>query len=453
AMNEKLKLVPARVSKVFPSGRKVVYKLTFKSGKVIMGSGNHPFYSLAGWKRLDKLEKGERIATPRILSTRSVKESKLNNNRLILLAHLIGDGCYVKRQPLHYTNSDMELIKMVEKAAKSEFAVIPRIVKQESWFHLYLSAAAKLARGIRNPIVKWLDEDLNIYGQRSKEKHVPEKVFVQDVKGIALFLKHLWSTDGCVYVYNKGKRKVTLYYASSSITLARDVSHLLLKLGILSTITKSIKKGYDPVFNVQVQGKVQQLKFFKEIGIVGKKQIKAKEAINLLESIEENPNNDVIPSEVWSMIEKIRVDRNLTTREFHKKLGWSYSGTQRHKNGVSRKRLKKINSLLKDDQLMNIINSDLFWDEVVDIKRIGTKKVYDVTVPKCASFVANDIIVHNSIEQDSDVVMFIWREDEEKIENVSIEIAKHRNGPLRSIKMFFRGDRIKFYGRETKRAD
>jgi len=64
-----------------------------------------------------------------------------------------------------------------------------------------------------------------------------------------------------------------------------------------------------------------------------------------------------------------------------------------------------------------------------------------------------DLRESGSIEQDADVVMFIWREDDEKLENISLEIAKHRNGPLRSIKLFFKGDRIKFYGRETKRAD
>lgn len=62
-----------------------------------------------------------------------------------------------------------------------------------------------------------------------------------------------------------------------------------------------------------------------------------------------------------------------------------------------------------------------------------------------------DLRDSGSIEQDADVVMFLWREDEEKLENVQLDIAKHRNGPLRFLKLFFRGDRIRFYGKETKR--
>jgi replicative DNA helicase len=61
-----------------------------------------------------------------------------------------------------------------------------------------------------------------------------------------------------------------------------------------------------------------------------------------------------------------------------------------------------------------------------------------------------DLRESGSIEQDADVVMFLWREDEEHLENIVLDIAKHRNGPLRSIKFFFKGDRIRFFGRETK---
>jgi replicative DNA helicase len=68
----------------------------------------------------------------------------------------------------------------------------------------------------------------------------------------------------------------------------------------------------------------------------------------------------------------------------------------------------------------------------------------------------SDLRESGSIEQDADVVMFLWREDEEdagpgKPINVTLDIAKHRNGPLGSIKLSFHGDRIKFFPRESKR--
>ncbi|HKB88604.1 MAG TPA: replicative DNA helicase [Patescibacteria group bacterium] len=63
----------------------------------------------------------------------------------------------------------------------------------------------------------------------------------------------------------------------------------------------------------------------------------------------------------------------------------------------------------------------------------------------------SDLRESGSIEQDADVVMFLWREDEENdSENMMLDIAKHRNGPLRSIPLRFRGDRIKFFSRDSK---
>ncbi|NMC35938.1 replicative DNA helicase [Candidatus Beckwithbacteria bacterium] len=59
-----------------------------------------------------------------------------------------------------------------------------------------------------------------------------------------------------------------------------------------------------------------------------------------------------------------------------------------------------------------------------------------------------DLRESGAIEQDADVVMFLYRTDDENLENVSLKIAKHRNGPLRTVNLFFKGDRIRFYGME-----
>ncbi len=62
-----------------------------------------------------------------------------------------------------------------------------------------------------------------------------------------------------------------------------------------------------------------------------------------------------------------------------------------------------------------------------------------------------DLRESGAIEQDADVVMFLYREDDEDLENINLTIAKHRNGPLRIIPLHFRGDRIHFYGVDKKR--
>lgn len=65
-----------------------------------------------------------------------------------------------------------------------------------------------------------------------------------------------------------------------------------------------------------------------------------------------------------------------------------------------------------------------------------------------------DLRESGAIEQDADVVMFIYsEEDSEDLLDTSkrlvkLNIAKHRNGPVGDIDLMFRGDRVRFYGIE-----
>ncbi len=61
-----------------------------------------------------------------------------------------------------------------------------------------------------------------------------------------------------------------------------------------------------------------------------------------------------------------------------------------------------------------------------------------------------DLRESGAIEQDADVVMFLWRENDDDLENMKLDIAKHRNGALRSIDLRFRGDKVKFYSVEKR---
>src|SRR3989344_771931 len=64
----------------------------------------------------------------------------------------------------------------------------------------------------------------------------------------------------------------------------------------------------------------------------------------------------------------------------------------------------------------------------------------------------SDLRESGSIEQDADVVMFLYREDEENRNDVKLSISKHRNGPTGEVDLFFRGERTKFYEAEKLRV-
>ncbi len=61
----------------------------------------------------------------------------------------------------------------------------------------------------------------------------------------------------------------------------------------------------------------------------------------------------------------------------------------------------------------------------------------------------SDLRESGSIEQDADVVMFLYRQDEDIREQIKLKVAKHRGGSIGTIDLYFRGDRIKFYGMEN----
>jgi replicative DNA helicase len=78
-----------------------------------------------------------------------------------------------------------------------------------------------------------------------------------------------------------------------------------------------------------------------------------------------------------------------------------------------------------------------------------------MTVPGPSSWISSSVISHNSgsLEQDSDLVAFIHRDDSdpEKKREAELIVAKHRNGPTGSIKLNFEPSLTQF--RNAARGD
>jgi replicative DNA helicase len=114
-----------------------------------------------------------------------------------------------------------------------------------------------------------------------------------------------------------------------------------------------------------------------------------------------------------------------------------------------RERALSVATAVQSTEMERLAESDIYWDRVVSVEADGEADVYDLTVPGPANFVADDIIVHNSIEQDADIVMFIYREDmvkedTEKKNVADVIVAKHRNGPTDTVPLYFDRTLTKF---------
>jgi replicative DNA helicase len=139
----------------------------------------------------------------------------------------------------------------------------------------------------------------------------------------------------------------------------------------------------------------------------------------------------------------------ITTRQMQASLGNAYCGTGLYKQNLSRERAMRLAQVVNSQQLSHLAQSDIYWDEIISIEPDGEAEVYDLTVDELHNFVAGDVIVHNSIEQDSDIVMFIYRDDqynqESERKNIAdVIIAKHRNGPVGEISLYFQAGQTRF---------
>jgi replicative DNA helicase len=440
---ETWKLERRKVTRAFSTGRKPVYRLMTQLGRTLRATGNHKLLAFDGWKRLDEVEVGEHLALPRTLPGPSA--ATMSRNELALLGHLIGDGCTLPRHAIQYTTGEPMLASRVAALATKVFGagIRPRIRQERRWYQVYLASARRLTHGRRNPVSSWLDE-LGVFGLRSHEKRVPQRVFEQPPAAIATFLRHLWSTDGCVYLARGPRAAPIVYYATSSPGLATDVQSLLLRLGVNAIQSRVGNAQGRPQYHVKLTGAPDVTRFLGLVGCLGESRVETGLRIALkLGETRANPNRDVIPAAAWrAVLEPARVGAGVTTRELQHGLGNAYCGSALYKSNLSRERAARAAEIAGSAELARLADSDVYWDRVVAVEPDGEEEVYDLTVEGLHNFVAEDIIVHNSIEQDADVVMFIYRDEyynkeSERLGEADMIVAKHRNGPIGDVALTF----------------
>lgn len=98
---------------------------------------------------------------------------------------------------------------------------------------------------------------------------------------------------------------------------------------------------------------------------------------------------------------------------------------------------------------LELIKGDIYWDKIKSVEFVGEEKVYDLTVPNLHNFVAQNLYVHNSIEQDADLVLMLYRDEYYHPDSVDqgvaeVIVAKHRNGPTGLVKLLFRPELTQF---------
>jgi DNA-directed DNA polymerase III PolC len=238
-------------------------------------------------------------------------------------------------------------------------------------------------------------------GNTCHPKRVPAGVFALADECIALLLGRMWSGDGFLI----GASNTVPYYATSSPGLARDVQDLLLRLGIVARIQSkrfkyrgSSRAGYA----VFLLGEDSVRRFVDVVvpHCIGREDRSAELKARCATVAARTSSRDTIPAGVRREVDAARHTTQLAWTQLETASGLSmreFCGAgSAGKRGFRRGTIALLGGVLQSQALIELAESGVYWDTVVEIVPAGVEDVYDLEVDGDHNFVADGLIVHNS---------------------------------------------------------
>jgi replicative DNA helicase len=227
---------------------------------------------------------------------------------------------------------------------------------------------------------------------------------------VARFLWQCWRGRGSVDADEAGFGRISL--RSTNAELLRQVSRLLLRFGISSASTSDA---------LHICDCDDQRRFLQEIGAPG------------------------LPAARMLRLVLSQTKARRLAAESQPDLRIAVEQVSRSGGAV----LAQVTETLAAKDLEVAATNDVGWDRVVSVESNGLQEVFDATVLGTHNFIADGISVHNSIEQDADMVVLLHREDLYERESprageADFIVAKHRNGPTATITVAFQGHYSRF---------
>nr|YP_009297452.1 replication helicase subunit [Erythrotrichia carnea]AOM66795.1 replication helicase subunit [Erythrotrichia carnea] len=145
--------------------------------------------------------------------------------------------------------------------------------------------------------------------------------------------------------------------------------------------------------------------------------------------LEASGNHRILTKKGWKALNTVHSNDSLALAKNYKQKNIQYWTTKSHFLQIQFEKIESIYIYKKDN-------------------------LFDLEMNKIYNFIANNIVVHNSIEQDADLVCMLYREDyynTEKANNRLAEVAilKHRNGPTGKVTLKFNNNFAEFTDNNT----
>ena len=277
---------------------------------------------------------------------------------------------------------------------------------------------------------------------------VPASVFGLPKDQVRLLLSSAWSSSGSVSEAGSAECGEISLTTTTSRAAANAVARLLLRFGIVGAVSCS-NDSAAASSAVSIDEFEDQLMFLEQIPVNGESAVAAaqlRSALRAAKAEKAAPGSSGMYN-AWDEVRGLLENRVSVGDD--SSLSAVANGGTVTMTRPPQSRLEEVISALDTHDLDMMAMNDLYWDRIVSIEEDGVEEVFDATVVGAHNFVANGVTVHNSIEQDADMVILLHREDVYDKESprageADVIVAKHRNGPTKTIVVAFQGHYSRF---------
>ncbi len=389
-----LKVKPFAIKQAFrtPNTKKILRVKTRTGRTLDLTEDNEVFTcadSITRWQAIGELKEGDFLAVPKNLP---IKNGKKWDENFAYICGLIASDGHITYSARHSTvafyNSEKYLIDRYRRALEAlgwkstTYTKAPgrtstirgKIVttKKESYVILQTQKAfAQELMGFGIPV-----------GDKSSVRPLDRRIFSYSRDAIAPFLRGVFDGDGSV---RQNPAEITL--CTGLEQNAKLFQSLFTRLGIVSSIKRSTNS-----WHCDVRG-VKNCRTFLEM--IGSSHPEKAARLLQMAQLEKKDRIDILPNHA-SFFKSLLASRKGEIGAAHYKYLWHHSDSG---TAPSRERLEYINGDLDDPALRLFVESDVLWDKIVSLEEISADYVYDFTMIGSENFIANDIVMHNCIDE------------------------------------------------------
>jgi replicative DNA helicase len=379
--SNKEKLQISAISDYVDSGIQACYRVTLEDGRYIECPDHNKFLSDSKeWIELKYLNKGDGLYVPKTLPV--FGSVVIDNDIARFLGYMVSDGG-TTQSTLTFSNVDTDILVDMDRICDKFGCKIQQGNPYE------VSLSNKNSQTNAPTKLRLILEEYGLSHKYSYEKVLPGVVFTFCKENLSNLISCMWSGDGsAAFYYRKdGYWQANVLYTTTSRILAEQLQHLLLRFGIISSLSerkryKNYKIGYDvKVHTTSIK------RFYESFILSNRKQAMLKYIVNNFNVKYTRCN--ALNIKDWGIIRKEATRLKI---QLSKVLGRHVTYNRPPQYSDLEKLIKSTNSEL----YKTLYASDFGVVKIKDIEYIGNYRTYDLSVPETECFIANDILIHNT---------------------------------------------------------